>query len=108
MDGTYYHVTTKSSIETIRKSGLIPQIGPRSRLAGEVFPYVYLFDDYGTMEDAAMNWLGDLFDDDEILVLCEIKLPENFSKNLFRQDPDSFEILCPVRIPQELITFKPL
>ena len=108
MDGTYYHVTTKTNMQKIKKQGLVPKIGPRSQLAGEVFPYVYLFDNYETMEDAVMNWLGDLFEDDEVLVLCEVRLPKEFDKSLFRQGPDSFEILCSIRIPQELITFKPI
>lgn len=102
MESTFYHVTTETNLENIKKSGLIPQIGPRSQDSGETFPYVYLFDDYGTMEDAAMNWLCDLFDDDEVLVCCEIELPDDIQSKLTK-DESSFEVLCPATILPQYI-----
>ena len=93
-----YHVTTASAIERIRNQGLIPAIGPRSRKAGEDRPWVYLFPDMETAEDAMANWLGDELPDDEDAYLCAIR-----EAGLQGLERHGFEVLCPVPVPPSCI-----
>jgi hypothetical protein len=65
----YYHVTSASNIESIRQNGLIPQIGARSLELGETISRIYLFTSKKFCEDGLMNWLGDYFEDEEIVIL---------------------------------------
>ena len=106
MKRKFYHVTTQCNLTGIKASGLFPKIGPRSTLAGETTPYIYLFRDYAEMEDAVMNWLGDKLDDDQ-LVLCEIELTEAIERTLVYKK-NSYEVLCPVGIPADCISFSTL
>lgn len=67
-----YHVTPSENLDNILTSGLVPQVGDRSRkIIGEKSA-IYCFPDKDSMEDAMMNWLGDEFDEDEPLALLEI------------------------------------
>lgn len=67
-----YHVTPSENLDNILTSGLVPQVGNRSRkIIGEKSA-IYCFPDKDSMEDAMMNWLGDEFDEDEPLALLEI------------------------------------
>ena len=67
-----YHVTPSENLRNILTSGLVPQVGNRSRkIVGEKSA-TYCFPDKNSMEDAMMNWLGDEFDEDEQLALLEI------------------------------------
>jgi hypothetical protein len=59
------------------KRGLVPQIGDRSRAAGEDREAVYAFHDLVSVRDALMNWLGDSFDEDVELSIIEFKYEGN-------------------------------
>lgn len=64
-----YHVTHAENLESILMRGLVPQIGPRSAQANEALRCVYLFTSAEACETALMNWLGDEFEDTELVVL---------------------------------------
>lgn len=98
----FYHVTETKNIPSILKQGLIPQIGPRSEMIGESIPAIYLFKDKLDVEDAVLNWLGDLVDEDESLSILKVKLPPNA---VIHSDmgSDAFEVVCKTPIPPENI-----
>lgn len=64
-----YHLTPASSIPSILREGLVPQIGERSALVGETAPAIYCFADLRELEDALTNWMAEYFDEDEPLSL---------------------------------------
>lgn len=66
------HVTARSNLRAIRMQGLLPQVGPRSADAGEQVPAVFCFADRTAMEDGVSNWLGEQFDENEVLVALSI------------------------------------
>lgn len=67
-----YHVTPKKNLRYITKNGLVPKIGNNSLLYGETDNRIYLFSSLIEAEDAVMNWLGDLYDDEVTLALLKI------------------------------------
>lgn len=79
LDKTYWHITPEENVNSILENGLIPQIGARSRNADEPVPAIYLFGSKEEAEDAAMNWLGDEFEEteEENLALLQVKIPTN-------------------------------
>lgn len=89
----YYHVTSASNIESIRQNGLIPQIGTRSLELGETISRIYLFTNKNACEEALMNWLGDYFEDEEIVIL-EIE-----SVHVQGVSEAEYEIACEHLIP---------
>lgn len=72
---TLFHVTTAAAFEQIRVEGLRPAIRERAAAAGETEAVVYLFPNRVSAEDAVSMWLGDEFDEDEELVLVEVRVP---------------------------------
>lgn len=74
----FYHVSSSKNRTEILKKGLIPKIGKNSKTYGESAPAIYLFASIEDAKDAVMNWLGDEFDDNDILDLYEINLPADF------------------------------
>ena len=68
-----YHVTPKRNLKYIMKEGLTPQIGSNSSSYGETEERLYFFPTVVDAEDAAMNWLGDQYED-EILALLEVDI----------------------------------
>lgn len=75
---TYYHVTTERASRKVLVNGLVPRKGSRSNKLGEKEEAIYLFKSVDDAEDAVMNWLGDEFNEDAILVLLEVKVPPDF------------------------------
>ena len=65
---TLYHVTEKKNLKSILENGLIPQIGERSKQLNES-PAIFLFDSVEKLNDALMNWLGDEFEDIDLVSL---------------------------------------
>lgn len=96
-----YHVTPSSNVDSIRKSGLVPQIGERSKAAGEESPAIYLFASKEEMEQACWSWLGEEFENESIAVL-EVRLPKPYLEELAF---DEFEIRCQKPIPPQYIQF---
>lgn len=74
---TVFHVTPLNNIESIRKNGLIPQLGERSIEFGEEVPAVFCFKTMIAVEDAITNWFGECFDEEIPLMVLELELPDN-------------------------------
>lgn len=105
LSNTLYHVTTRSALADIREKGLIPQIGPRAKLMDETIPCVWLFTYQHAMEESIMNWLGDEFDENEDLMICEVTLDNTYVEKMFYNPHVDFEIGCMVTIPVDCIKF---
>lgn len=95
-----YYVSPKRYAGAIRKKGLIPQIGFRSKQIGETSPAVYLFPDIIAMEEAVMNWLGDCFEE-EALVCWEVMIPDEFP---IEDGEAGYEKISRTVIPPEYLT----
>lgn len=72
-----WHVTPVENLESIISDGLKPAIGPRSAELGEKVEAIYCFDSPEDLENALSNWMGDVFDEDQVLALLELDVPEN-------------------------------
>jgi len=70
-----YHVTPVENWPAIESSGLIAQIGPRSRLL-EARPAVFLFPTIEDCDTALGQWLGDEFEDvpEDGLIILEVNV----------------------------------
>lgn len=98
-----YHVTLLKNLDSIKRQGLICQIGQRSQELGETEKAVYLFPNKAYADDAVANWLGDQFDDNEDLIM----LPINIGKKDVKKTPDiDWECYSTQDIPAKLINFK--
>ena len=95
----YYHVTNSDNLKSIMEKGLLPQSGPRSSELGDYG--VFLFNDLDSLEDAISNWLGDLFDEDDELVILEVLIPENVL--VYSNDLVGYESYVEYCIPPEYI-----
>lgn len=75
-----FHVTKRTSISHILKSGLKPRIGPRSQVYGETQPAIYCFSSLEDCADGLGGWMADAFENvpDGGLVILELKIPEGF------------------------------
>lgn len=102
-----FHVTETINVSNILKNGLIPQIGPRSEFIGETIPAIYLFKDILDAEDAIMNWLGDLVDEDVSLSILKVLLPKDAHIHS-DMGSDMYEVVCRSPIPPENITIEQL
>ena len=98
---TLYHVTPSFNVDSIQKDGLQPRIGERSLSAGEKTPAVFLFANKDDLEQALLNWLGEMFEDEELVIL-EIQLPLGYKQFLVKSE---YEITCSVTIPPRYIQF---
>lgn len=59
-----YHITPYHTYQTkIKRHGLMPRIGARSKNIGESVERIYLFDSLDECDNALMNWLGDEYED---------------------------------------------
>ena len=102
---TFYHVTKKSNLESIKKNGLIPKIGLLAMDANESIERIYLFNNVEDMDNALMNWLGialeDYFGELEEFISLKIDLPDNFPI----QRTQIYESYCYETIPSNYISF---
>ena len=69
-----YHVTPERNLIKIQKIGLVPHIGTNSSSYGETEGRIYLFPTPLDADDAVMNWLGDLYDEDDQLALLAVDI----------------------------------
>ena len=99
---TMFHVTPLKNLNSIKKHGLICQIGPRSQEIGEPVSAIYLFPNFDYANDAVMNWLGDEFDDDEQLIALPVKISET---DVERAPDIDYERASLCDIPTKLIDF---
>lgn len=103
---TYYHVTLKENLDSILKNGLIPKIGPLSKMADEPIERIYLFPSSYDMDMALMQWFGEVINETygESVECCSLKidLPKNFPIT-FGTVP--YECYSYVPIPPEYIEY---
>lgn len=71
---TYYHVTTEANWPAIQRDGLIPAIGPRSAEFGEPEAAICLFTSDEALDTGLGSWLGEMFDEDEVLVVMAVDM----------------------------------
>lgn len=95
----FYHVCSDKHLASILKMGLLVQSGPRSQQLEEE-PSVFLFRSADDAGDAVSNWMSDEFEEDEILDLLQINLPNNFP---LTDDPRMFEVVSKRDIPPTFI-----
>lgn len=74
-----FHITRTTNVSNIIEQGLVPTIGPLSRLAGQVTPCVFLFPSMDDAVHALMNWYGEEIDAlaeeaGEAIELCIIEI----------------------------------
>ncbi len=96
-------MTLLSNLKSIKKHGLLCQIGPRSQELGEPAKAVYVFPNLDYANEAVMNWLGDEFNDDDKLIILPVKLTE---KDVDHAPDIDYERRSTVDIPASLIDFK--
>lgn len=92
-----YHVTPTDNLTSVLQFGLVPQIGDRSTLLGENSKNIYLFTSAEACETALMNWLGDEFEDVELVVL------ELDECGISGDSSAGYELVCPHNIPAHRI-----
>lgn len=104
----YYHVTSQEALASIRQHGLIPQIGQSAGACEEAHPGVYLFTDRVSLEDALMNWLGDVLSErlgeDAALAIVEVSLTDEEARSL-ESSIAAYEVISRVTITPEHLTF---
>lgn len=85
---TLYHVTPYHTYQTkIKRHGLIPRIGAKSKKVNEPVKRIYLFDSIDECENALMNWLGDEYEDIGVKSVAILKVDlENID---IEQNPDA-------------------
>ena len=88
-----FHVTSRENLPNILKDGLTPRLGERASACGESVPAVFVFVDRPSCEDALSSWLGDAFDENDVLAVLEL----DHTPTTFRQDVDyELAILEPI------------
>lgn len=93
-----FHITRRGNLASIGEHGLLPLIGPLSKLAEEKEPRVYLFTSIDDAETALMNWLGDIFEEAELsLLMIE-------TDGLDLEFSAGYELTCSTSIPPAKIT----
>lgn len=98
---TFYHVSLKKNLSSIMQHGLIPQIGERSKEMNEE-EGVFLFPTIEDMNTALGQWLGDCFEEEEVLMSLEIKLPDDFP---IQDSTVEYEKISKVVIPPQYIRY---
>lgn len=76
-----YHVTSHKNIDSIKKRGLIPSLGPNAKACGETKPAIWCFPSKQLMNDALGGWFENLCDDDNGMDCIVIDVPKHYVKN---------------------------
>ena len=73
---------------------------------GETQNAIYLFPSFEEMNNALSNWLGDLFEETEDLMILQIDVPEDFPicRPLDGTGIAFYEVHCFCDIPEKYIT----
>ncbi len=103
----FYHVTLAENVESIRAQGLLPRIGERSEEIGETAERVYLFDARESAYDALYGWLGDAWEEEELVLLSVPATAVQEPQPSFPEDETSFEWTSMRRVPGEKFTVEP-
>lgn len=96
-----YHVTPVINLASIMSRGLVPVIGERSAEIGEQVVGVYLFATLIDLEQGVGGWLGEYFEDVDLVAL-EVDVTGLDVVPTF-QDEDSWEHVCSEVIVPERI-----
>lgn len=99
----HYHATHVAKLPSIFKSGLVPDVGPRSAACGEDVPRVYLFPRLVDCEDALCNWLGEELFDEEGSPAQEVVVVEVDVSGIAGVVSVGYEFSCCTVIPPERI-----
>lgn len=83
-----YHVTTSEALKSIRREGLLPQVGERSQSAGDQEAKIYLFRSRRDTENALMNWMGECFGDGDEIVIVKVST----AGLALQHEPGQFEL----------------
>lgn len=94
-----YHATPIGNIETIKKEGLLPQVGAYASTMGETEKAIWLFRGLEEAEEMVPLWLEPFYESE--LVLLEVTLPDDFP--LWETGSD-YEVLTLEKIPPEYIS----
>lgn len=100
MQQSLYHVTKKENLDSIMEHGLFPSTGKNSRELGDFG--IFFFKDLDALEDAVSTWFGDLFEDDDELVILQVEVPENIK--VFHDELVGYECFVEDCISSEYIT----
>lgn len=92
-----YHLTPAGNLARIKREGLVPGRGPRSRRLGEEHPAIYLFVSREDVDQALLGWLGEEMEETR-LALLEIRLPQDIPLRRV-----AFEVQVSASIPPEAI-----
>ena len=84
---TVYHVTPEVNLPSIKKNGLVPQIGPNSQDIGETEEAIHVFLDQDSLTDAMVNWESmDWHDEEEPeLSLLTLNVPASMLSTPFNK-----------------------
>jgi len=95
-----FHLTTDSSLEAILAEGRKPVIGERSEDFGEATPRIYLFPTEDDLESALGSWLGESFEEDDVLHVLEVDVT-----GLNLQSEVDWELTCETAIESTRLTY---
>jgi RNA:NAD 2'-phosphotransferase (TPT1/KptA family)/GNAT superfamily N-acetyltransferase/ADP-ribose pyrophosphatase YjhB (NUDIX family) len=98
-----WHVTPMRNVPSIKKNGLIPQVGERSAEGGEK-PGIFLFPTKQGVEDALTGWLGESFENTpEELAIVEVAVPEDVQMEDSTDYTTQFEVVIRQPLPANYI-----
>jgi len=69
-----YHVALRKHLTSILQLGLTPRTEANAARYGEQGDAVYCFTSMASCEDALMNWLGEIFEEDESLIILTVRI----------------------------------
>lgn len=101
----YFHVTPMGNLESILQNGLLPMMGERSIDCNEHQKAIYLFRSITDMDNALLNWLGECFEDIDLVIL-QIDVPDGFPITTEKDSngDEFFESVCLEPIPVDYIS----
>lgn len=99
----FYHATRIENKNNILTNGLLPQIGENAATINEQEPLVYLFNTKDNLNDALAQWFGDLFEEDDQLIILKIKLDLNDPNLCYNHGPSHYESTYSKAIPPDKI-----
>lgn len=89
-----FHITIKENLDSILSKGIEPRIGRNSIALGETENRVYCFIDKKSMEEALMNWMGEIYeeleDEGEVVELVIIEVCDKCLEFVFDDNGDVF------------------
>jgi len=103
MTHTFFHTTLACNKDSILTNGLVPAIGERSAELGEPIERVYLFNSEEDLDSALGSWLGDCFEEDDILATFKVIL--DLDTPGLKYDPEFYESYSDLVVKPECISY---